>query len=119
MKKMLLFLLIFTGFFRAVLAQDNYAAIRHKNDWTHHYALGSPSWDAFERFPGNPVFKGRKGMEWPVNGFLFKDPKKGAWYLYIGEYRENYRLEAGNASKDMNCVIYKSIDRGNTWRRIG
>jgi sialate O-acetylesterase len=99
--------------------QHNYAAISHKNDWTHHYALGSPSWDAFERFPGNPVFKGRKGMEWPVNGFLFKDPQKGSWYLYIGEYRENYRAEPGNATKDMNCVIYRSDDRGATWKLIG
>ncbi len=99
--------------------RNNYAAISHKNDWTHHYALGSPSWDAFERFPGNPVFKGRKGMEWPVNGFLFKDPQKGSWYLYIGEYRENYRAEPGSATKDMNCVIYKSDDRGTTWKLIG
>ena len=103
----------------ATSAQTNYASLDHKNDWTHHYALGSPSWDAFERFPNNPVFKGRNGMEWPVNGFLFKDPQKGSWYLYIGEYRENYLAEPGNATKDMNCVIYKSDDRGSSWKLIG
>jgi len=98
---------------------DDYAVRTHQHDWTHHYAMGSPSWDAFERFPGNPVFKGRKGMEWPVNGFLFKDPQHGAWYLYIGEYRENYAAEKGDETKDMNCVIYKSVDRGQHWSPVG
>jgi hypothetical protein len=100
-------------------AQTNYASIRHQHDWTHHYALGSPSWDAFERFPHNPVYRGRPGMEWPVNGFLFKDPQKGHWYLYIGEYRENYAIEKSHTTNNMNCVIYRSDDRGNSWTLIG
>lgn len=58
-------------------------------------------------------------MEWPVNGFLFSDPMSGNWYLYIGEYKENYKVDQDTSSQDFNCVIYKSADRGKTWNKIG
>lgn len=98
--------------------ENDYALLSHRNEWTHHYAFGSPSWDTFERFPNNPVYRGRKGMEWPVNGFLYSDPVSGNWYLYIGEYKENYKSDQ-DTTADFNCVIYKSSDKGQTWNKTG
>lgn len=100
------------------LHQD-FARVDLKNDWSHHYAFGSPSWDSFERFPNNPVYQGRDGMEWPVNGFLFSDPVSKNWYLYIGEYRRNYRIEKDSTARNFNCAIYKSTDRGKSWGKTG
>lgn len=99
--------------------KNDYALVSQKNEWSHDYAFGSPSWDTFERFPNNPVYRGRKGMEWPVNGFLFSDPVSENWYLYIGEYKENYAIDQDKTSKDLNCVIYKSSDKGKTWNKSG
>ncbi|MFT3705266.1 MAG: hypothetical protein QM802_23060 [Agriterribacter sp.] len=96
---------------------EDFALLKHKDDWSHHYAYGSPSWDGFERFAGNPVYRGRKGFEWPVNGFLFNDPVSHQWFLYIGEYRENYAAEKSTDRKDMNCVIYVSGNKGKTWTK--
>ncbi len=90
-----------------------------KNKWSHHYAYGSPSWDNFERFPNNPVSTGSKGKEWPVNGFLFSDPVSGNWYLYVGEYRQNYDLVKDSTSKSLNCAIFKSDNKGKTWGKTG
>lgn len=98
---------------------DDYASLTHREDWSHHYAYGSPSWDTFERFPANPVCRGSEGMEWPVNGFLFSDPQSSNWYLYIGEYKENYATDQDPETVDFKCVIYKSSDRGKTWDRSG
>lgn len=99
--------------------ENDYALLSHSNDWSHDYALGSPSWDTFERFPNNPVYRGRKGMEWPVNGFLYSDPISGNWYLYIGEYKEFYKSDQDTSTRDFNCVIYRSPDKGITWVKIG
>ena len=104
---------------KTAYVEKDYALLSNKNSWSHDYAFGGPSWDAFERFPNNPVYGGRKGMEWPVNGFLFSDPVSGNWYLYIGEYQKNYRVDQDTAIQDFNCVIYKSADRGKTWNKIG
>ncbi|MDP4680369.1 MAG: hypothetical protein NWS46_08395, partial [Cyclobacteriaceae bacterium] len=98
--------------------ENDYALLSHRDDWSHHYAYGSPSWDTFERFPNNPVYRGREGMEWPVNGFLYSDPLSSNWYLYIGEYKEGYQSDQDSNTVDFNCVIYKSTDRGNTWNKI-
>ncbi len=99
--------------------ENNYALLSHRDDWSHHYAYGSPSWDTFERFPDNPVYRGREGLEWPVNGFLFSDPLSKSWYLYIGEYKENYASDHDVSTVDFNCVIYRSSDRGKTWNWSG
>jgi hypothetical protein len=112
-------LLVFICSCRTVYIKRDYALLSNKNSWSHDYAFGSPSWDTFERFPNNPIYRGRKGMEWPVNGFLFSDPMSVNWYLYIGEYKENYKVDKDTTSQDFNCVIYKSADRGKTWNKIG
>jgi len=99
--------------------QKDYALLDAKDEWSHHFAFGSPSWDTFERFPNNPVIQGRDGMEWPVNGFLFSDPVSKNWYLYIGEYRRNYAIAKDSTAKNFNCAIYKSTDRGKSWEKKG
>jgi hypothetical protein len=100
-------------------AQNDYALFSHKNDWSHHFAYGSPSWDNFERFANNPVYQGYPEAEWPVNGFFFADPQSDNWYLYIGEYRRGYEVSKNKTRKDFNCVIYKSSDKGKTWKKTG
>ncbi|MDP4285776.1 MAG: hypothetical protein Q8891_15265 [Bacteroidota bacterium] len=104
---------------RVVKDKNDYALQSNMNEWSHDYAFGSPTWDAFGRFAGNPVYRGRKGMEWPVNGFLYSDPVSHNWYLYIGEYKEFYKSDKDTTTADFNCVIYKSSDRGKTWNKIG
>jgi hypothetical protein len=104
---------------RTTYIKEDYALLSNKNSWSHDYAFGSPSWDSFERYPDNPVYRGRKGMEWPVNGFLFSDSMSGNWYLYIGEYKENYRVDEDTSNQDFNCVIYQSADRGKSWNKVG
>lgn len=113
------FSLVFICSCSTVYIKKDYALLSNKNSWSHDYAFGSPSWDSFERFSNNPVYKGRKGMEWPVNGFLFPDPVSGNWYLYVGEYRKNYRVDRDSTTQDFNCVILKSTDRGKTWNKSG
>ena len=58
-------------------------------------------------------------MEWPVNGFFFKDPVSKNWYLYVGEYQQGYQLGKNNNKKNANCAIYTSSDRGKTWTFSG
>jgi len=99
---------------------DDFALLGKNNEWTHDYAMGGPSWDMFERFPGNPVFRGYKGREWPVNGFLFSDPISKDWYLYIGLYREFYgHYKDSTNTRASICIIYKSSDKGKSWQKIG
>lgn len=97
----------------------DFARLDFQNEWSHHFAYGSPSWDSFERFPNNPVYVGREGMEWPVNGFFFSDPVSKCWYLYIGEYRRGYEIKTNASTPDFNCVIYKSTDKGKNWEKKG
>jgi len=52
----------------------DYAEAQHAGDWLRHPVYGDPSFDAFERAPGNPIHRGAPPFEWPVNGFLFVDP---------------------------------------------
>jgi len=115
------FLVIVISFtsFKVKGQPTDYALLANRNQWSHHYAFGSPSWDAFERFSNNPVYRGVNGMEWPVNGFLYADPLSKNWYLYIGEYKRNYEVDNDTTTKDMNCVILKSTDKGKTWNRVG
>lgn len=123
MKKNISFAIFFIAIsfnsFNANCQRTDYALLANKNQWSHHYAFGSPSWDAFERFSNNPVYRGSSGMEWPVNGFLFADPVSKNWYLYVGEYKKNYDVDKDTTTTDMKCVILKSTDKGNTWSKIG
>ncbi len=66
------------------------AKSRHRDQWLHHPILGDPSWDSFQREPGNPVYIGKEPYLWPVNGFLFRDPPSGRWYAYISLYPRGY-----------------------------
>jgi hypothetical protein len=97
----------------------DYALSDSKNEWSHHFSYGSPSWDSFEHLPDNPVYAGHEGMEWPVNGFLFSDPVSKNWYLFIGEYRQNYSFLKNSTTQNCNCVIKKSADKGKTWEIVG
>ncbi len=38
--------------------ETDYAAPAHKADWLRHPVYGDPSFDAFERLPGNPIYRG-------------------------------------------------------------
>ncbi len=68
---------------------------RHRDEWLHHPVVGDPSWDAFERDPGNPIYIGKPPYVWPVNGFLFRDPPSGRWYAYISLYPRGYWCPGG------------------------
>jgi len=99
---------------------DDFALLANSNEWSHDYAMGGPSWDTFERLPDNPVYRGHKGREWPVNGFLFLDPVSRNWYLYVGVYREFYKeYKDSTNTRSSKCIIYKSSDKGKSWQAIG
>ena len=68
----------------------DYASSQARHRWLHHPVLGDPSWDSFEREAAQPLFKGSPPFEWPVNGFLFLDPRSGRWYAYISQYPRGY-----------------------------
>ncbi|MGO8676741.1 MAG: hypothetical protein ACLQVX_12820 [Limisphaerales bacterium] len=68
----------------------DYAEAQHVGDWLRHPVYGDPSFDAFERLPGNPIHRGAPPFEWPVNGFLFADPPSGRWYVFVGDYGKGY-----------------------------
>ena len=57
----------------------DFALGQQADAWLRHDALGDPSFDNFERRPGNPIVRGKPPLNWPVNGFLFEDPK--SWRL--------------------------------------
>ncbi len=118
-KNYLILILFFIIFAAGCKLHKDFAQPTAQSEWSHHFAFGSPSWDTFERFPNNPVYQGKDGMEWPVNGFLFNDPISKNWYLYIGEYRRNYAIVNDSTSKNFNCVICKSTDRGKSWSKMG
>lgn len=68
----------------------DFASSPARTRWLHHPVLGDPSWDAFERESPLPMFQGSPPLEWPVNGFLFLDPKSQCWYAYISQYPRGY-----------------------------
>jgi len=94
-------------------AVTDYAESRHLNDWLRHPVYGDPSFDAFERLPGNPIHRGAPPFEWPVNGFFFDDPVSRHWFLYVGDYGKGY------LQPPSRCVLYRSMDRGTTWTNLG
>ena len=91
----------------------DFARSVHVDAWLRHPVYGDPSFDAFERLPGNPIHRGAPPFEWPVNGFLFRDPVSGHSYIYVGDYTLGY---IGRPSR---CVLYRSTDGAQTWKNIG
>ncbi len=97
---------------RAIRSID-FAESSHVDDWLRHPVFGDPSFDAFERLPGNPILRGAAPLAWPVNGSFFLDPASGNWYLYVGEYVAGY---FGGPSR---CEVFRSEDKGKHWRNLG
>jgi hypothetical protein len=95
----------------------DYAALPQKDSWLRHPIYGDPSFDTFQRHPGNPIRVGGPPHEWPVNGFLFHDPVSGNRYVYVGLYAEGYAMLKERGS--MGCVAYRSTDDGATWAYVG
>lgn len=91
----------------------DFARSRFVDAWLRHPVYGDPSFDAFERVPGNPIHRGTPPFEWPVNGFLFHDPVSGHHYIYVGDYTLGY---GGRPSR---CVLYRSTDGAQTWTNLG
>ena len=98
------------------LPSIDYAELQQREAWLHHPILGDPSFDTFKRLSGNPIFRGAPPYEWPVNGFLFEDPVSKDWFVYVGEYAENY---VSDAQHDMKCTVLRSRDKGKSWERLG
>ncbi|MBN2580476.1 MAG: hypothetical protein JXB10_15940 [Pirellulales bacterium] len=95
----------------------DFALSAQADAWLRHGALGDPSFDSFERRPGNPIVRGKPPFNWPVNGFLFADPVSGDWYAYIGNYMTGYDI--GPDKPITHCRVHRSKDRGKTWEEIG
>lgn len=85
--------------------------------WLRHPVLGDPSFDAFERVAGGPLYRGRPPRAWAVNGFLFDDPQGGGLFAYVGRYPEGYACGPGVVRSD--CVVLRSRGGGVTWEEIG
>lgn len=95
---------------------SDYARAAARDAWLRHPVLGDPSFDAFERCRANPICRGAPPHEWPVNGFLFRDPVSGRWYAYVGHYAAGYAV---GPDKTSLCTVYESIDDGQTWAHRG
>lgn len=85
---------------------------RHREVWFSHPVVGDPSYDAFERDAGNPVYVGSPPYEWPVNGFLFRNPQDGCRYCWVSLYPKGY-WPAGPAK------LLRSKDNGQSWEDLG
>ena len=94
----------------------DYADGSQRNAWLRHSICGDPSFDTFERVPGNPIHRGAPPYEWPVNGYLFEDPRSGDWFVYAGLYAKNYAMQE---DLSMRCIVYRSSDRGASWKLLG
>jgi hypothetical protein len=90
----------------------DYADSKQVGSWLHHPVIGDPSFDSFERLPGNPVYRGNGEFGWPVNGFLFIDPVSKNWYVYVGEYMTGYVPKS-------RCVLLRSTNEGKSWENLG
>ncbi|HQE82263.1 MAG TPA: hypothetical protein PLM14_04640 [Candidatus Hydrogenedentes bacterium] len=97
-------------------AGRDFAEAGLRESWLRHPVLGDPSFDAFERLPGNPIHRGSPPYVWPVNGFLFEDPVSGNRYVYVGHYLEGYAHSADTPSR---CTVFRSTDAGATWTETG
>jgi hypothetical protein len=116
----LIFLVIvhFSGCGNKINQPENidYATSEWIDAWLHHPVLGDPSFDTFERSLNNPIHQGSYPLEWPVNGFLFKDPVSAHWFLFIGNYSRRYAM---GPDKAMICTVYQSKDKGLNWQYLG
>ena len=86
---------------------------KHRSLWSIHPAAGEASFDSFERVPGNPIFTGSAPYEWPVNGFLLKDPVSGSLNVYVGLYARGY---FGHPTK---CLLLQSQNITGPWQNKG
>ena len=102
--------LLVSGCRRAPDAFD-YAKMKNMDAWLRHPVLGDPSFDTFEKL-GETVHQSAPPYEWAVNGSLFCDPVDGAWYYFAGLYGRGYKGR-------MDFQIYKSADKGKSWRDLG
>ncbi len=98
----------------APIVEVDYAESRYVDLWLRHPVYGDPSFDAFERWRGNPILTGTPPYGWPVNGFYFPDPASGNWYLYIGDYPTGYV-----GPPPSRCILFCSKNRGRTWENLG
>ncbi len=98
------------------MPRTNYALQENSHLWLRHPVLGDPSFDSFVRNPNNPIVRGKAPHEWPVNGTLFRDPKSGHWFCYVGFYAEGYVIAEGTTRYS---GIYRSKDRGASWESLG
>lgn len=102
----------------AALSQTlDYAEGALADAWLRHPLLGDPSFDAFERLPGNPLVRGETPFRWPVNGSLFVDPPSGHWFAYVGFYLEGYDIGPGKPAA--HCRVFRSGDKGQSWTALG
>lgn len=95
----------------------DFAALAQRHAWFRQPFLADPSWDAWERHPAGPLWRGVPGQEWPVNPFLFVDPADGAWYGLIGCYPKGYAFLP--PPDHMQCQMVRSRDQGANWERLG
>ena len=94
----------------------DFAEASQCHQWLRHPVLGDPSYDSFTHAASNPIYRGAAPYEWPVNGFLFRDPVGGAWYLYVGHYPANYAI---TTDAPMRCTVFRSTDQGKKWEHLG
>jgi hypothetical protein len=95
----------------------DYAEAALADAWLRHPLLGDPSFDAFERLPGNPLVRGEAPFRWPVNAFLLIDPVSGHWFAYVGFYLEGY--DFGPDKAPAHCRVFRSTDNGRSWSALG
>lgn len=94
----------------------DFAKKEKKDEWLRHPIYGDPSFDSFEHDRENPVLIGKPPYEWPVNGFLFNDPKGTGLYCYVGNYLQGYRIDSEYPAC---CTVFHSKDDGKTWEELG
>lgn len=92
----------------------DYAESRYVDLWLRHPVFGDPSFDSFERVPGNPILTGAPPFDWPVNGFFFPDPASGHWYIYVGDYPKGYL-----GPPPSRCILFRSQNLGQSWENLG
>ncbi|NLV73747.1 MAG: hypothetical protein GXY52_03540 [Chloroflexi bacterium] len=81
--------------------------------WLHHPEIGDISFDTFTRLSANPLYVGEPPYEWPVNGFLLRDPQSNNLYVYAGVYSYGYWGEPSY------CRLLRSRDNGANWEDLG